>query len=144
MKKLVQVLCWFFSYFLETKQDHFFSRRWIANISAFFILMSSCTLGCFAAYHHFSAGWGKTGTLCLLAAILFLTSLILYGISWLLKPKKNFSRDIILLLGQALYQIRQSNILKNVFSGVYFKVLAGVFLMILLIVWEKRHQKNAK
>jgi len=105
---------------------------------------SSYVLGCLAMYHYFSADWGKTAALCLLAAVLFLTSLILYGISWLLKPKKNFPGDIMQSLGKSFDLIHQANILKNMFSGVFSKVLGSVLLMIMFIIWEKRHQRNNK
>jgi hypothetical protein len=144
MRKLVQALYTLFSYFLGIKSNHFLLKTWISNISASFILMSSYVLGCLAMYHYFSADWGKTAALCLLAAVLFLTSLILYGISWLLKPKKNFPGDIMQSLGKSFDLIHQANILKNMFSGVFSKVLGSVLLMIMFIIWEKRHQRNNK
>lgn len=112
-----------------SKSRNLFSLRFVANLGAFFFLVFGYVLGFRALYHYLEPQVGEVNTLLVLCAVLILTSLILFFISWLLKPKESPVSQIVQNIEKALTEMPSSKTMKTVISSLSTKSIATIFAL---------------
>lgn len=90
------------------------SMRIITNVMAVFSLTFAYVLGCRAFYHYLEPEWGEMGSLSILGGLLASTSILLWIVSWMLKPKDSTSAKVMTALEKAVEGIPLQSIIKKV------------------------------
>jgi hypothetical protein len=90
------------------------SMRIITNVMAVFSLIFAYVLGCRAFYHYLEPEWGEMGSLSILGGFLASTSILLWIVSWMLKPKDSTSTKVITAIEKAVEGIPLQGMVKKV------------------------------
>jgi hypothetical protein len=101
--------------------------RLAANLTAFFLLVFGYVLGCRVLYYHLKPVWGEEMSLLAICALLFVTSLILFSVAWVLKPKKPQSTNLVSAVEKTISEIPSHEILKKAASLISPKAVMAVF-----------------
>jgi hypothetical protein len=112
-----------------SKSRHFLSVRFLANIGAFFFLVFGYVLGCRALYNYFLPQLGEVNTLLVLCAVLVLTSLFLFFVSWLMKPKESAVHEMVRNVEKAITDMPSNISVKNIISRFSTKTIATIFAL---------------
>lgn len=129
MKDILELLsCFIFhdSSLLSTPKGPTFLRLG-ANLTAFFLLAFGYVLGCRVLYHYIKPLWGEELSLLAICGVLLATSIILFIVAWLLKPKKPQPINLISEVEKTISEISSHEILKKVASMVSPKAVIAVF-----------------
>ena len=116
--------------------------RLAANLTAFFLLVFGYVLGCRVLYHYLRPDWGEEMSLLVICGVLFLTSFILFVVSWLLKPKKPLAMNLISAVEKTISEIPSQEILKKVASMVSPKTVIGVFAIAAMASYFSNFKKK--
>lgn len=119
-----------------------FSFRLLANLGALFFLVFGYVLGCRALYHFLEPQWGDVFSLLALCALLLASSLMLFLVGWLLKPKEPPFKDIVSKIEGALSEIPNSETIKNMISKMSPKTIASIFAIVLVTSYFARTKKE--
>lgn len=101
--------------------------RLAANLAAFFSLVFGYVLGCRVFYHYLKPIWGEEMSLLAICVLLLITSLVLFSVSWLLKPKKPQPTNLVSAVEKTISEIPTHEIIKKVASMVSPKAIMAVF-----------------
>lgn len=101
--------------------------RLAANMAAFFSLVFGYVLGCRILYHYLKPNWGEEMSLLAICALLLMSSVVLFGVAWLLKPKKTQSTNLVSVVEKTISEIPTHEILEKVASLVSPKAVMAVF-----------------
>jgi hypothetical protein len=119
-----------------------FSFRLLANVGALFFFVFGYVLGCRALYRYLEPQWGDVLSLLALCALLFISSLILFLVSWLLKPKETHLKDYVSKIDDALREIPNNETIKNMISKMSPKTIASIFAIVAVTTYFTRHKKE--
>lgn len=111
---------------LEIPKGVIFIRS-MAHLTAFFLLVLGYALGCRALYHHLKPQSGEIVSLLVIGSVLLVTSLFLFAIAWLLKPKPSPSTNLISIGEKILREASSEKVIKKIESLVSLKSLISVF-----------------
>lgn len=101
--------------------------RLAANMAAFFSLVFGYVLGCRVLYHYLKPIWGEEMSLLAISGLLLMTSLVLFGVAWLLKPKKTQATNLVSAVEKTISEIPVHEIIKKAASLVSPKAVMAVF-----------------
>jgi hypothetical protein len=101
--------------------------RLAANMAAFFSVVFGYVLGCRVLYHYLKPIWGEEMSLLAICALLFTTSVVLFGIAWLVKPKKPQPTNLVSAVEKTISEIPTHEIIEKVASLVSPKAVMAVF-----------------
>jgi hypothetical protein len=125
-----------------SKPHGFLSLRFIANLGAFFFLVFGYVIGCRALYHYLEPQWGEVYSLLALVTLLFGTSLFLFFIGWLLKPKEPPIKEFVSNVERALSEVPNNEIVKKIMSQVSAKTVASVFAVVVAMSYFMKSNKK--
>jgi hypothetical protein len=101
--------------------------RLAANVAAFFSLVFGYVLGCRILYYYLKPTWGEEMSLLTICALLLMTSVVLFGVAWFLKPKKSQSTNLVSAVEKTISEIPTHEIINKVASLVSPKAVMAVF-----------------
>lgn len=118
--------------------------RLAANLTAFFLLVFGYVLGCRILYHHFKPFWGEEMSLLAICALLLVTSLTLFSVAWVLKPKKPQSTNLVSAIEKTISEIPSHELLKKAASLISPKAVMAVFTVAAIASYfSDSNRKNA-
>lgn len=117
--------------------------RILVNLTAFFTLVFGYVLGCKVLYQYLIPFWGEPVALLAICGVLLITSLLLFIVAWLLKPKPVSSMNFVSELEKTLEDLPSKEIIKKVASMVSPKAVAAVFVLATVASYFSKFKKNA-
>jgi hypothetical protein len=126
---------------LETLKRVVFIRL-MANLTAFFLLVFGYVLGCRALYHYLNSYGGEMFALLVMGALLFITSLLLFIMAWLLKPKPLPSTNLISIFERILKETPSHEAIKKIGSVIPLKTLIPIFTIAAIYSYFTSHKKE--
>ena len=125
-----------------SKPQSILSVRFIANLGSFFFLVFGYVMGCRALYHYLLPQWGEVYTFLALGGFLIASSLLLFIIGWILKPKEPPLREFITNVEKALRDVPHNEIVKKITDHVSPKTLAGLFAIVVIASYLTKSKNN--
>jgi hypothetical protein len=126
---------------LETLKGLVFIRL-MANLTAFFLMVFGYVLGCKALYYYLNSYGGEIFSLRVMGALLFTTSLLLFIMVWLLKPKPLPSTNLISIFERILKETTSHEAIKKISSVVPFKTFIPIFTIAAIYSYFISHKKE--
>lgn len=124
-----------------SRSHRFLSLRFIANLGAIFLLVSGYWLGCRALYNYIEPQWGEVYSLSALGIVLLITSLLLFFIGWLLKPKEPALKEFLSNVEESLCDLPNNEHIKRLMSNIPLKTAAAIFAAVILTSYLKKSSK---
>jgi hypothetical protein len=124
-----------------SKPHRYLSLRFMANMGAFFLLGFGYILGCRALYHYAEPKWGEVYTLLIIGLTLLVTSLLLFFIGWLLKPKEPHLKEVVSNIEKAISEIPNNELIKKVLANIPLKSAAAILAAVIITSYLKKSSK---
>lgn len=113
--------------------------RLIANLVGFCSLIYGYVLGCRVLYHYFETHWGEEGALVVLCLFLTATSILLFTVGWILKPRPSPSKNMFTALEKTVNELPDLEILKKI--GRMPQVALTLFTLV-VVAYMASHKKK--